>query len=219
MLDRKRAQRIPSAAATSSPLRSNTRRLSTRAVFLSGHQRSGITAGFRLGQLQNRLGHAPQVAAGDGSSGPRALAGHRGGGRDVLGRRGSRCQGSAHAGQGPDHCRRRGEWERHWPNPSAMHPGLNQGLPTRIHRHWPQRQRARRLSCAPRTPPADGPAHRGKIAGAGLIAAESLLQLQQSPRIILAHARKHYILGLVASSKYPYESLPLAFCQTAGVLR
>jgi len=31
-------------------------------------------------------------------------------------------------------CRRRGEWERHWSNPSAMHPGLNQGLPTRIHR-------------------------------------------------------------------------------------
>src|ERR1019366_3273660 len=79
--------------------------------------------------------------------------------------------------------------------------------------------RPRRLSRAPRTHPAGGPAHRGKIAGAGLIAAESLLQLQQSPRIILAHARKHYILGLVASSKYPYESLPLAFCQTAGVLR
>ena len=66
--------------------------------------------------------------------------------------------------------------------------------------------RPRRLSRAPRTHPPGGPAHRGKIAGAGLIAAEALLQLQQSPRIILAHARKHYILGLVASSKYPYPS-------------
>jgi hypothetical protein len=28
-----------------------------------------------------------------------------------------------------------------------------------------------------------------------------------SPRISLAHARKHYILGLVASSKYPYHLL------------
>jgi hypothetical protein len=30
-----------------------------------------------------------------------------------------------------------------------------------------------------------------------------------SPRISLAHARKHYILGLVASSKYPYHFPPV----------
>jgi len=34
-----------------------------------------------------------------------------------------------------------------------------------------------------------------------------LLQLQQSSRIILAHDHEHYLLGLVASSKYPYSAL------------
>jgi hypothetical protein len=33
---------------------------------------------------------------------------------------------------------------------------------------------------------------------------EALLQLQQSPGIILAHDHEHYMLGMVASSKYPY---------------
>src|SRR5208282_1181757 len=71
---------------------------------------------------------------------------------------------------------------------------------TRSHRHLVSAlatapagapNRPRRLSRAPRTHPTGGPAHRGKIAGAGLIAAEALLQLQQSPRIILAHARSN----------------------------
>src|SRR5258708_37606704 len=50
------------------------------------HQPFGTTAGVGPGELQDRLGHAPQIAAGDDPSGPRAIAGHRGGGRGVLGR-------------------------------------------------------------------------------------------------------------------------------------
>jgi len=77
-----------------------------RAMWHVTSQKNGISAldysGFWAWAATKRLGHAPQVAAGDGSSGPRALAGHRGGGRNVLGRRGSRYQGSAHAGQGPE---------------------------------------------------------------------------------------------------------------------
>src|SRR5271157_6090544 len=59
-------------------------------------------------------------------------------------------------------------------------------------------------SCAPRAHPSGGPAQGYKILGTGLVAVEALLQLQQSPGIILAHDHEHYMLGLVASSKYPY---------------
>src|SRR5271157_3465254 len=59
--------------------------------------------------------------------------------------------------------------------------------------------------CAPRAHPSGGPAQGYKILGTGLVAVEALLQLQQSPGIILAHDHEHYMLGLVASSKYPYS--------------
>src|SRR5271157_2125313 len=61
--------------------------------------------------------------------------------------------------------------------------------------------------CAPRAHPSGGPAQGYKILGTGLVAVEALLQLQQSPGIILAHDHEHYMLGLVASSKYPYYTI------------
>src|SRR5271157_2637554 len=61
--------------------------------------------------------------------------------------------------------------------------------------------------CAPRAHPSGGPAQGYKILGTGLVAVEALLQLQQSPGIILAHDHEHYMLGLVASSKYPYKEM------------
>src|SRR5271157_1827071 len=61
--------------------------------------------------------------------------------------------------------------------------------------------------CAPRAHPSGGPAQGYKILGTGLVAVEALLQLQQSPGIILAHDHEHYMLGLVASSKYPYPGI------------
>src|SRR5271157_1076695 len=63
--------------------------------------------------------------------------------------------------------------------------------------------------CAPRAHPSGGPAQGYKILGTGLVAVEALLQLQQSPGIILAHDHEHYMLGLVASSKYPYKQLSM----------
>src|SRR5271157_985668 len=87
------------------------------------------------------------------------------------------------------------------------------------YRHLPQRQRSRRTGQASR------PAHRGHTHPAGqrrdtryLAQAssqwEALLQLQQSPGIILAHDHEHYMLGLVASSKYPYTVLIISLSTT-----
>src|SRR5260370_13663343 len=67
--------------------------------------------------------------------------------------------------------------------------------------------RPRRLSCASRTYPSPGPAQRAQVRRASLLPAEASFQFQQGPRIVLAHVEKHYILGLVASSKYPSRRL------------
>src|SRR5260370_37315202 len=70
--------------------------------------------------------------------------------------------------------------------------------------------RPRRLSCASRTYPSPGPAQRAQVRRASLLPAEASFQFQQGPRIVLAHVEKHYILGLVASSKYPSATLSLS---------
>src|SRR5260370_28375488 len=67
--------------------------------------------------------------------------------------------------------------------------------------------RPRRLSCASRTYPSPGQAQRAQVRRASLLHAEASFQFQQGPRIVLAHVEKHYILGLVASSKYPSSEL------------
>src|SRR5271157_1365211 len=73
--------------------------------------------------------------------------------------------------------------------------------------------------CAPRAHPSGGPAQGYKILGTGLVAVEALLQLQQSPGIILAHDHEHYMLGLVASSKYPYSTLMPLYANGAQLVR
>jgi len=45
--------------------------------------------------------------------------------------------------------------------------------------------------------------------GAGLFAAKAPLELKQCPRKILVHGPKHYRLGPVASSTYPYRAMKL----------
>src|SRR5713101_1533666 len=60
-----------------------------------------------------------------------------------------------------------------------------------------------RLARASRTYPSGGPAQGVQVRRASLLSAEASFQFQQGPRIVLAHGEKHYILGLVASSKYP----------------
>src|SRR5260370_4473592 len=72
--------------------------------------------------------------------------------------------------------------------------------------------RPRRVSCASRTYPSPGPAQRAQVRRASLLPAEASCQFQQGPRIVLAHVEKHYILGLVASSKYP----SLALCRSGA---
>ena len=59
-------------------------------------------------------------------------------------------------------------------------------------------------SRTPWTGPSAGPTQCREVLNTGFLGAEAPFQLQQSPRIILVHGPKHYILGLVASSKYPY---------------
>src|SRR5208337_3417429 len=59
----------------------------------------------------------------------------------------------------------------------------------------------------PWTDPSAGPAQCREVFNTEVLGAKTPLQLQQSPRIILVHGPKHYILGLVASSKYPYGKL------------
>src|SRR5260370_18559571 len=71
--------------------------------------------------------------------------------------------------------------------------------------------RPRRLSCASRTYPSPGPAQRAQVRRASLLPAEASFQFQQGPRIVLAHVEKHYILGLVASSKYPSSAMSSHF--------
>src|SRR5260370_39940136 len=70
--------------------------------------------------------------------------------------------------------------------------------------------RPRRLSCASRTYPSPGPAQRAQERRASLLPAEASFQFQQGPRIVLAHVEKHYILGVVASRKYPAATLTLS---------
>ena len=53
------------------------------------------------------------------------------------------------------------------------------------------------------TDPTARPAQCREVFGASLLAAKAPFQLQQSPRKILVHDPEVYILGLVASSKYP----------------
>jgi hypothetical protein len=62
---------------------------------------------------------------------------------------------------------------------------------------------------APWTHPTARPAQCREVFGASLLAAKAPFQLQQSPRKILVHDPEVYILGLVASSKYPYWPLGL----------
>jgi putative ABC transport system permease protein len=62
-------------------------------------------------------------------------------------------------------------------------------------------------SRTPWTDPSAGPAKSCKVFNTGFLGAKAPLQLQQCPRIILVHGPKHYILGLVASSKYPYNNI------------
>jgi hypothetical protein len=66
------------------------------------HQRFGIAACFGLGQLQNRLGDAPQTAPGHGETGARTTFGKRGSGRNLPGRAGRGCSRSADREQGVD---------------------------------------------------------------------------------------------------------------------
>ena len=51
-----------------------------------------------------------------------------------LGGRGRRCPWSADGGQGVDYGGGRGRRQRHRADPSAMHPGLDQGRPARVYR-------------------------------------------------------------------------------------
>src|SRR3974390_3881375 len=53
-------------------------------------------------------------------------------------------------------------------------------------------------SGAARTDPSARPAQSCEILGAGLLPVETPFQLQQCPRVILAHSPGHYILGQVA---------------------
>lgn len=53
-------------------------------------ERLGAAMGTGAWQLQDRLDHAPQAAAGHGPPGTRPAAGNRRGGRNILGQRGSR---------------------------------------------------------------------------------------------------------------------------------
>src|SRR5271157_12924 len=62
-------------------------------------------------------------------------------------------------------------------------------------------------SRAPRTHPSPGPPQSCEVFGAGILAAIAPFQLQQGLRKILAHDSERYILGLVASSKYPYSQI------------
>jgi hypothetical protein len=57
------------------------------------------------------------------------------------------------------------------------------------------------------TCPSPRPSKHCRILDAGIFAAETFLQLKQSPRIIPAHGSKHDILGSVSSSKYPYRKM------------
>jgi hypothetical protein len=57
---------------------------------------------------------------------------------------------------------------------------------------------------APWADPTAGPAQCRKVFNTGFFAAEAPFQFEYSPGKILVHALKHYILGSVASSKYPY---------------
>src|ERR1039457_1237192 len=59
-------------------------------------------------------------------------------------------------------------------------------------------------SRTPWTGPSAGPTQCREVINTGFLGTKAPLQLQQCPRIILVHSPKHYILGLVASSKYPY---------------
>src|SRR5208337_4208699 len=62
-------------------------------------------------------------------------------------------------------------------------------------------------SRAPRTHPSPGPPQSCEVFGAGILAAKAPFQLQQGLRKIFAHDPERYILGLVASSKYPYSQI------------
>jgi len=59
----------------------------------------------------------------------------------------------------------------------------------------------------PGTYPAARPTQSCEVFGAGLFAAKAPLQLKQCPRKILDHDPKHYRLGPVASSTYPYPMM------------
>src|SRR5208283_5058850 len=75
-------------------------------------------------------------------------------------------------------------------------------------------------SRAPRTHPSPGPPQSCEVFGAGIFAAKAPFQLQQGLRKILAHDSERYILGLVASSKYPYRALidPCRLAKGFGVV-
>ncbi len=77
-------------------------------------------------------------------------------------------------------------------------------------------------SRTPWTGPSARPAKCCKVLDTGFLGTKAPLLLQQCPRIILVHGPKHYILGAVASSKYPYKEFVIlsetgaSFC-TCGV--
>src|ERR1039457_3643744 len=64
-------------------------------------------------------------------------------------------------------------------------------------------------SRTPRTDPSAGPTQCREVLNTGFFGAKASLQLKQRLRIILVHGPKHYILGLLASSKYPYSLILL----------
>ena len=97
-------------------------------------ERLGAAAGTGTWQLQDRMDHAPQTAAGHGTPGTRPVAGRRRGGRNILGQCGGGPHRSADGNESADcSCggRRRGG---HRTNPAEPHPGSDQADLARFHR-------------------------------------------------------------------------------------